>query len=337
MAREKPPVLRLRDLAPSEQPADFFALLAARVRAMTHKGKPFYTCRFRDAQRTASVVLWSDSPRFEVCEKEWKEGQFFKLRATYGESERYGPVLEIAAIRQTIDADRVDGFDPALLVDHSRFDSATMLLELGTLIEEHLHDLPLRRLVLTLLERHAERIQRVPATQNKFYPFAGGLLEHTLSVTRTCLLLADRYVEFYKELKPPLNRDLLLAAAALHDLGRAVEFEDELGLQVSVPGRMFGHLMLGRDLVREAAKEQGDVSAEMVQMLEHLIVSHLALPEWGSPRLPLIPEALILHHADDLDAKLEMYVRCLSNDQTTGPFTERDPVLGKALFKGRSV
>jgi hypothetical protein len=59
--------------------------------------------------------------------------------------------------------------------------------------------------------------------------------------------------------------------------------------------------------------------------------------ERGSPRLPLIPESLILHHADDLDAKLEMYVRCLTTDKSAGPFTDRDPVLGRQLFKGREV
>jgi 3'-5' exoribonuclease len=336
MPREKPPVLRLCDLEPG-QPADFFALLAERTRGATRENKPFYTCRFRDARRTATAMIWFDTPRFEPCEKEWHEGQFFKLRATYGEHEKYGPQLEIHNIRPVEDADRAEGFDPAELVERSRFDSPLMLTELRQLIDEHVKDEPLRRLVLTLLERHAERLMRVPATQAKFFPFAGGLLEHTLSVTRSCLLLADRYVAYYPELKPPLNRDLLLAAAALHDLGRVVEFEDDLGLQTSVAGRMFGHLMLGRDLVREAAREQGDVSPELLQMLEHLIVTHLSLPEWGSPRLPLIPECLILHHADDLDAKLEMYVRCLSRDRNAGPFTDRDPALGKQLFKGREV
>jgi 3'-5' exoribonuclease len=96
-------------------------------------------------------------------------------------------------------------------------------------------------------------------------------------------------------------------------------------------------LFLGRDLIRDTARELGDVNPELLQLLEHLVISHLNLPEWGSPRLPLIPESLILHHADDLDAKLEMYARCLTRDQEPGPFTARDPVLNRQLYKGRSV
>jgi 3'-5' exoribonuclease len=90
-------------------------------------------------------------------------------------------------------------------------------------------------------------------------------------------------------------------------------------------------------VIRDAAREQGDVNPELLQILEHIVVTHLTLPEWGSPRLPLVPECLILHHADDLDAKLEMYARCLTRDTATGPFTDRDPVLGRMLFKGRTV
>ena len=89
--------------------------------------------------------------------------------------------------------------------------------------------------------------------------------------------------------------------------------------------------------MRDGAREVGDVNPALVQILEHIVLTHLGLPEWGSPRLPLVPEALIIHHADDLDAKLEMYVRCLSRDKADGPFTDRDPMLNRQLFKGRSV
>jgi 3'-5' exoribonuclease len=266
-------------------------------------------------------MIWADSPQFEACEREWREGMCFKLRATYDEHERYGPQIELGKIREANDRD--EGFDPGELVEASRFDRDEMFTKLLGLVERHIADEPLRRLVTVLLERHKDRFKRLPATQGKFHPFAGGLLEHTLTVTQNCLYLTDRYRDHYPDLKPPLNRGLVIAAAALHDLGRVAEFGDELPApQATVPGRLLGHLFVGRDLVRDAARELGDVNPELLQMLEHLIVSHLTLPEWGSPRLPLIPVSI--YTADDLDAKLEMYA--LSTRVHPGPFTDRDPV-----------
>ena len=213
-----------------------------------------------------------------------------------------------------------------------------MFAELKELATAQIADEPLRRLVLHLLDKYAEPLQRLPATRDRFHPFAGGLLEHTLAVTRSAVQLAERYAAHYTELKPPLNRDLVAAGAVLHDIGRVLEFGAEpVAPSVTVEGRLAGHLLLGRDLVRDAAREAGDVNPELVLMLEHIVLTHLGLPEWGSPRLPLVPECLIIHHADDLDAKLEMYVRCLSRDRADGPFTERDPVLNRQLFKGRTV
>lgn len=334
----KPPVLRLCDLTPG-QVADCFVLLAERTKNATRDGKPFFTCRFRDAKRAASFMVWADGGWYEECERAWRENQFFKLRGRYTEHEKYGPqFVEVENIRAVTDADKADGFNPTEFVAGTRFDPTKMLAELTQLVEKEIADEPLRRLVLTLVERYAEPLARLPATQRHFYPFAGGLLEHILSVTRNCVFLADRYVEHYPDLKPPLNRDLVIAGAVLHDLGRVLEFDGEPGFtQPTVPGRLFGHLFLGRDLVRDAAREQGDLNPELVRLLEHIIIAHLNHPEWGSPRLPLIPEVIILHHADDLDAKMEMYARCLMNDKEEGPFTARDASLGRQLFKGREV
>lgn len=337
MSRPKPPVVRLSELTPG-QSGDFFALLAERTRGATREGKPYYTCRFRDPGRTATFMVWADGPWFEACERDWHAGRFYKLRATFGENDRYGPQIDLHNLRPVTDDDRAEGFDPAAFVEHSRHDVPVMWAELRRLTEADVADEPLRRLVLTLLDRHAGPFQRLPATVGKFYPFAGGLLEHTLSVARLCLHLADRYGAQYADLRPPLNRDLIVAGAVLHDVGRVAELTDDVvSPQPTVPGRLFGHLLLGRDLVRDTARELGDVNPELVRLLEHVVVAHLALPEWGSPRLPLIPECLILHHACDLDAKLEMYARCLSRDRADGPFTDRDPVLGRPLLKGRNV
>jgi 3'-5' exoribonuclease len=336
MAKTKLPLMRLSELTPG-QFADCFVMLAERTKSATREGKPYYSCRFRDARRTASVMVWADGGWFEDCEAAWREGQVYKVRGRYTEHEKYGPQLDIQNIREANDEDRADGFNPGDFANASRFDSAEMFAELAKVVEE-ITDLPLRRLVLTLLERQGEAFRKMPATRRHFYPFPGGLLEHTLSVVRNCLFLVDRYAAYYPHLNPPLNRDLVIAGAALHDLGRVLEYEgDPQAPQPTVPGRLLGHLFLARDLVRDTARELGDLNPELLQLLEHVIITHLSLPEWGSPRLPLIPEVLILHHADDLDAKMEMYARCLTNDTEEGPFTARDPVLGRQLFKGRGV
>ena len=337
MPKSKPPLVRLSELAPG-QSGDFFALLAERTRAARRDGKPFYTCRFRDGLRLATFMVWNDGPWFETCEKDWQEGHFYKIRGAYDEHKTYGPQLDIVNIRPVQDEDKTQGFDRLQFVEHTRYDVEGMYQELWSVAETHICDVPLRRLVLNILDQKRTQLKQVPATQRHFYPFAGGLLEHLLSVTHTCLHLADKYVGHYPDLQPPLNRDLVVAGAILHDIGRTIEFnEDVQNVQPTVSGRLLGHLFLGRDLVRDTARELGDVNPELVQLLEHIIVTHLSLPEWGSPKLPLIPEVLIIHHADDLDAKLEMYVRCLTRDKEPGDFTGRDPVLGRHLYKGRTV
>jgi 3'-5' exoribonuclease len=337
MPSRKPPLLRLSEMAPG-QFADCFVLLAERSKHSTRDGKPFYHCRFRDARRVASVMVWADSSWFEECESSWREGQFYKVRAQYGEHDRFGPQLELENIRAVTDADRADGFEPTEFAHGTRFNPDEMLAELREIVTTQVADVPLRKLVLTILERHGDTLKQRPATRRHYFAFPGGLLEHTLSVTRNCLFLVDRYRDHYPDLKPGLNRDLVIAGAVLHDIGRVLEYDGApMAMQPTVTGRLLGHILLARDLVRDTARELGDVDPELLQLLEHLILSHLNHPEWGSPRLPLVPECLILHHADDLDAKLDMYARCLTQDTEDGPFTARDPMLKKELFKGRKV
>ena len=192
MSAPKPPLSRLSELAPGQR-GDFFALLADRTRGLTREGKPYYHCRFRDARRTASLMVWSDDRWFAACENEWQAGQFYKLRAVYQEHERYGPQVEIHNIRAVTDADREDGFDPSHFIETSRQDPAKMFEELRTLATAHIADEPLRGLVLALLDKHQSALMRLPASRDRAYPYRGGLLEHTLSVSRIAVDLAGRY------------------------------------------------------------------------------------------------------------------------------------------------
>jgi 3'-5' exoribonuclease len=342
MLRDKSakPILRRLSELQAGQIADFFAILVERKQGATRDGRPYYACRFRDLRRTAAYMAWADVEHFEKFDKEWRPGMFFKVRATYSEHHQYGPQIDIHAIRLVTDTDRADGFSEQDFLEQAR-DVEKMFAELRGLVEAGIADGPLRRLVHTLLDRHAERFRRMGATRRHYYAFRGGLLEHTLSVTKKCQWLAEQCAADYPSLEPPLNKDIVVASAVLHEIGRVVEYEPAPDpaqpAELTVPGRLFGHLLLARDLVREAAREQGDVSPALVQLLEHVLIAHLNLGEPGSYRQPLIPEALILHYVDDLDAEMELFVRCLRKDASATPFTERDPVLGRQLFKGREV
>jgi 3'-5' exoribonuclease len=337
MSAPKPPLVRLSELAPGQR-GDFFALLSDRTRGLTSTGKPYYHCRFRDARRTVSLMVWSDDRWFALCERDWQAGQFYKLRAAYDEHERYGPQVEIVNIRPITDSDREDGFDEGQFIESSRHDLAHLLEELRTLAAKHIADEPLRALVLALLERHGAALMRLPASRDRAYPYRGGLLEHTVSVTRAAIDLAERYALAYPDLRPPLNRDLVAAGAILHDIGRVLEMGEEAAVpSLTVDGRLAGPLLLGRDIVRDAAREHAAVKPELVQLLEHILLTSLYPPDSAGPRWPLIPEGLIVQYADDLDLKMAMYVRCLQRDVAPGPFTERDPALGRQLLKGRSV
>ena len=319
--------------------ADAFALLCDKQRQTTRDGKPFFQCKFRDRQRTVTTPIWADSPHFAACET-WTVGDYFKLRATYFDHEKYGPQIEIAQVRPVNDKDADDGFQPSDFLECSRFEPKAMFTELCQLATDAIADEPLRQLTLALLEEHKDKLLTLPAHPRTFFPFLGGWLEHTLGVTRNCLMLADRYTAYYTELTPPLNRDLVIASAILHDIGRVAELQENVPgvpIESTVTGHLFGHILLGRDMIRDAGRTIAELDGELLMLLEHVVVAHLETPKWGSPRLPAIPEVLILHHADDLDAKLEMYVRALRNDVADGPFTERDPVLGKRLLKQRDV
>ena len=155
-----------------------------------------------------------------------------------------------------------------------------------------------------------------------------------LSVTRTAVFLADKYADYYTDLQPPLNTDLVIAGAVLHDIGKLRELrQNPQGAEYTAEGDMIGHILQGRDMVREAAAET-DLDAESLLRLEHIIVSHQRLPEWGSPKPPMTPEALIVHYADDLDAKYHMMYMILRDDASDGPLTSRKNVLGQKVFRG---
>jgi 3'-5' exoribonuclease len=325
-------VIRLCEMVDGQE-GDFFALLTTKEELTAKNGRPYFKVAFRDSGREVNFPIWDNSPWAAECRADWTPGCFYKLRAMYRETS-YGPQLEIRRIREVAEADAADGFDPAMCRPQSRFAPEEMLDQLLTIARERVADAALRSLVEAILSGNRQRLLGCPAARHNHHAFAGGLLEHTLSVTRTCIFLAEKYAEYYPQMQPPLDKGLVVAGAILHDIGKLRELAERPDATVyTAEGGLIGHMLLGRDMVREAAAEAG-LEGETLLRLEHLVVAHQRLPEWGSPKPPMTPEALIVHYADDLDAKYNMVVNILRDDATPGPLTSRRNVLGQQLFRG---
>ena len=327
-------VVRLCDLQPG-QLGDCFALLTAREQATTRDGKPYFRCTFRDAARSVTAMIWSDTPFFGPCSETWKSGQFYKLRCRFSESS-YGPQIELDRIREVNDEDIEAGFDPGEFLQSSRFDLDEMYAELTYLVEAEIEDVALRQLVSEILVEHADAIKTIPAAMRNHHAYRGGFLEHVLSVTKLATHLADKYIAYYRNMQPPLNKSLVVAGAVLHDIGKLTELDAQpQGASYTAQGRLVGHILLGRDIVREKANELGTLDPETLLRLEHIIIAHQNLPEWGSPIAPHTPEALLVHYADDTDAKFHMMAMALEMEPTNDDeFTPRDNATRRQIFRG---
>ena len=315
------------------QESDFYALLTAKEELTTKDGKPYFRVGFRDAGREVNFPIWNDTPWATACREQWQVGTFFKLRAQYRET-NYGPQLEIRKIRPVNDDDTAEGFDPLMCLPASRFDPVEMYDELVELAEISIEEEPLAQFVLAVLQQHREMLLTMPAAKYNHHAHAGGYLEHVLSVTRTCDYLANKYAEMYPDMQPQLRKSLVVAGGILHDIGKIRELEETpTGAEYTPAGSLIGHILQGRDIIRETASYHS-LDEETLLRLEHIIVSHQRLPEWGSPKPPMTPEALLVHYADDCDAKLQMMIATLADDTTEGPLTSSRNPLHQRIYRG---
>lgn len=157
----------------------------------------------------------------------------------------------------------------------------------------------LAKTVKSLYEKNKDKLVYWAAAKAMHHNYYGGLMYHSLCVTRNAVSLASNY--------PEVNMDLVIAGALLHDIGKLVEFNtDELGVaDYTVEGNLFGHLFMGAEIVKAEAKNQ-KLSVELMRQLLHIIVSHHDNPEWGAIKKPSTMEARIVACADIVDAQLEM-------------------------------
>src|SRR5438874_11368211 len=171
----------------------------------------------------------------------------------------------------------------------------------------------------------AEAYRNAPAAKTLHHAYIGGLLDHVVSLFRSCDLVCRNY--------PQINRDLLLTGAFLHDIGKIHELSYNRSFSYTSRGQLLGHMIIELEMLQANIEMVPGFPSEMKTLLEHLIISHHGHYEFGSPKLPMFPEALLLHYLDDLDSKMEsMRAHFEREAETDSSWTTYNASLGRTLL-----
>lgn len=164
-----------------------------------------------------------------------------------------------------------------------------------------------------------------PAAKTLHHAYIGGLLDHVVSLFRSCDLVCKNY--------PQINRDLLLTGAFLHDIGKIHELTYNRSFSYTTKGQLLGHMIIELEMLQSKLALQPDFPVELKTLVEHLIISHHGEYEFGSPKLPMFPEAFVLHYLDDLDSKMEAMRAQFERDSSLdGAWTSYNASLGRPLL-----
>ncbi len=296
----------------------FYAVRSASLRTASN-GKPYIDLVLADKSGKLSGKLWDATP--EIFSG-LREGGVAKVNAVV-DSYRGALQLKLVKVRPAGE----DEFDPADLLPETPADLAELDRERARLIGSVV-DPDYRALLESFFDDPDFRaaFDRAPAARENHHAYIGGLYEHTLSLAR----LAE---SFCAATTVPLNRDLLLTGAFLHDIGKTEELGMEAAIDYTDRGKLLGHLIIGAMMVEARAGALPDFPVRKKWLVQHLILSHHGKHEYGSPVLPKVPEALALHHLDNLDAKTVAARRLIDQDTGGGSWTARSWMLDTQLFK----
>jgi 3'-5' exoribonuclease len=255
---------------------------------------------------------------------EFEPGEFVKVQ---GHGNRYNQRLEVVveAIRRVNpEQDRRDGFREEDCIPSAPRPLDEMWAELEARIAA-VGDPWIRRLLADVAAAHADRLREWPAALTVHHAYRGGLLEHILSVAA----VAEQVGTVYRA-----DRDLLLAGAVLHDIGKLDELAFDAGTTTYTrDGNLLGHIAIGVAMVDRAIAGIAGFPPELRSRIIHMIVSHHGSRELGSPAEPMTGEAFILAAVDDLDARLHQVRRHVQDGGADGEFTPYHPRLKRVLLR----
>jgi 3'-5' exoribonuclease len=305
------------DLSPDTTITSFFLVCEKELRS-TREGKPFLRLELGDRSGAVEARLWDN---VETVAPVFERDDIVKVQARV---ENYKNRLQLVV-------ERIRRAEPAE-VDLSDYfpHTAEDIEQLYGRLREHIAAIKnpwLSRLVSDVVEdpEISPRLKRAPAAKMMHHAFVGGLLEHIVSLCDLCRLAAQHYAE--------LDVDLLLTGAILHDIGKLDELCYERAIHYTDDGQLLGHIILGLEQVTERMNGIEGFPSDCKTLVKHLLISHHGQYEFGSPKLPMFREALVLHYLDDLDSKMGAARAVLGTDGGEGGWTAFSSALNRRLLR----
>jgi 3'-5' exoribonuclease len=305
------------DIKDSDQVRGQYLVKSKRM-GSTKKGDPFLSLTLSDRSGEIEARVWE---RASALSSLFSEGDILEVEGAAGSyrGEIQLTLSDLKAVKELR--------DPTLFIEATKQDITKMMLSLREVLRK-IESPQIKSLIERFLNdpSFVQFFKRAAAAKNFHHNTLGGLLEHTLSVCRLALLVAEHY--------PELNRDLLLAGAFLHDIGKVKELGAGTSIDYTDEGRLIGHLSLGISMVDEKLAAMEGFPTDIALRLKHLILSHHGEYEFGSPKKPAFLEAFALHLIDDLDAKMNGLGRFIEKDRQEGRWTDFNRLFERYFLKG---
>jgi 3'-5' exoribonuclease len=286
----QPKTVFLGDLAKYEgQTVTEFFAVAQKQFSRKRDGGTYLSLRLTDRTGQCEAKMWDN---FEACAETFQSGDIVKAQVEVsGYNGR--PQLTIKKLRKASSEEySLADFQP-----HTTLSIDELWATLNAFVDSFT-DPFLQRLVRSFLDdpEIAPLLRSAPAAKYLHHAWIGGLLEHIVSLLGLC----DRVVPQY----PQVHRDLVMTGAILHDIGKLEELRWSLSFDYTLEGQMLGHITLGIAMIEKKAAAIPGFPPRLRLLVEHIVLSHHGKYEFGSPKLPMTPEAILFHYLDDLDAKM---------------------------------
>jgi 3'-5' exoribonuclease len=302
----------------SEQSITTFFLVHEKEVRNTREGRAYLRLELGDRSGTIEARMWD---QFEAIAKDINRDDFVKVQGRV-EIYRNRPQLAVIQVRVA----RPDEIDLADYLPHTSADVEKMWADLLGYANS-LQNPWLKKLVLQIVTDPgtAKCYKRAPAAKVMHHAFIGGLLEHVVGLCGMAKLVAQHY--------PELDVDLLLTVAILHDVGKLEELCYERAIGYTTPGQLLGHIVMELESVSRAMDKIEGFPAPLKTVVQHLLISHHGQYEFGSPKLPMIREAMVFHYLDDLDSKLAAVRSALASPSGDEEWSSYSSALGRKFLK----